>query len=115
MKIVVTGASGFVGSHLVPYLIKQGAEVVALSRRESLPFDCKTQQGDLRDAAFCETATQGADVMIHLAAVMMTSPQQINDLVSLTTQGTSNLVSACKFKWKIFITRRFQSCTERVV
>jgi nucleoside-diphosphate-sugar epimerase len=58
MKIFVTGARGFLGSHVVDSLRKRGAEVHALGR----------QDGDLREPDVAEFRLQEADTIIHLAA-----------------------------------------------
>ena len=58
MKIFVTGARGFLGSHVVDSLRKRGAEVHALGR----------QDGDLREPDIAEFRLQEADTIIHLAA-----------------------------------------------
>jgi GDP-L-fucose synthase len=58
MKITVTGARGFLGSHVVDSLRRRGVEVWALGR----------QDGDLRDAAVAERVLADAETIIHLAA-----------------------------------------------
>lgn len=69
---LVTGAAGFIGSHLVQALGHRGDRVIGLDnfsagRRENLKdFDCL--EGDIRDATQCRTACQGVDYVLHQAA-----------------------------------------------
>ncbi|MBP6124335.1 MAG: GDP-mannose 4,6-dehydratase, partial [Phycisphaerae bacterium] len=83
MKIVVTGAAGFIGSHLCERLVKAGYSVIgvdnfdpfydpAVKRRNlaDLMSSGRFQlaEGDIRDAALMESAAAGAEAVIHLAA-----------------------------------------------
>lgn len=75
MRILVTGAAGFVGSHLVEALRARGDDVVAVDlyddaydpalKRRNLP---DALVGDVRDAAFLDRVFPGVDGVIHLAA-----------------------------------------------
>ncbi|MCP5046667.1 MAG: NAD-dependent epimerase/dehydratase family protein, partial [bacterium] len=78
-KVLVTGADGFIGSHLVEALVEARAEVHALSCYNSYnnwgwleEVDClkdiQVITGDIRDPHFVRTITQGMDVVFHLAA-----------------------------------------------
>ena len=75
-KVLVTGADGFIGSHLTGMLVEQGASVTALALYYS--FDqhgwiddlpepvrrgCEVVRGDIRDAAFVRPLVQGQDVV----------------------------------------------------
>lgn len=72
-KVALTGASGFIGATVAPYLIKQGHEVVALCRSaaaaekaRSLGLEAKVL--DLFDRAALEAVLRGADAIVHMAA-----------------------------------------------
>jgi GDP-L-fucose synthase len=71
---VVTGGSGFVGSHVVEMLVAEGARVSVPTRRQSSPFlaevvgEITIQVGDLEDSGFCRAVVDGAQVVLHLAA-----------------------------------------------
>jgi NAD dependent epimerase/dehydratase len=80
-RILVTGADGFIGSHLVELLVSMGAHVTALSQYNSFNFwgwleglPCLSQvnvvTGDIRDPYFCLEMTKGIDVIFHLAALI---------------------------------------------
>src|SRR6185312_308560 len=72
MRIFVTGATGFVGSHVARVAAEQGAELRLLTRRTSvtanLPKGAELVQGDLREPAKFAGALRGCDALIHVAA-----------------------------------------------
>ena len=71
MKLAVTGATGFVGSHLVDCAIAAGHELTALTRRDQPPREQVTWvPGDLHDRAALERLVDGADAIIHVAGVI---------------------------------------------
>ena len=80
-RVLVTGADGFIGSHLVELLAKKNAEVRALSLYNSFNnwgwlegIDClqdvQVVNGDVRDAHFCKKITKDIDVVFNLAALI---------------------------------------------
>src|SRR5665647_1916172 len=80
-KILVTGADGFIGSHLVEMLVKKGAQVRALSYYnsfnnlgwlEDIPClsDIEVISGDIRDSFFVQKLTKNIDIVFHLAALI---------------------------------------------
>jgi nucleoside-diphosphate-sugar epimerase len=71
MKLAVTGATGFVGSHLLDVALAAGHEIAALTRREQPPRDRVTWvAGDLHDRAALERLVSDADAVIHVAGVI---------------------------------------------
>ena len=73
MKTFVTGATGFLGSHVARVLADQGAELRLLVRatsnlRNLESLKAETAIGDLRDAASLEKAIAGCDTVFHVAA-----------------------------------------------
>ncbi|MEP6638255.1 MAG: complex I NDUFA9 subunit family protein [Chloroflexota bacterium] len=103
--ILVTGASGFVGSHLVPALIAAGHNVVALVRTPNagqivtgrLPLAdrgaIETRVGDVTRPTTLAPALTGVDAVVHLVAI----PRDFNrgaDMRLVNTEGTRALVSA---------------------
>ena len=71
MKLAVTGATGFVGSHLLEAALAAGHEVTALTRRDQAPRERVTWvAGDLDDRAALERLVSDADAVIHVAGVI---------------------------------------------
>jgi nucleoside-diphosphate-sugar epimerase len=99
MKILITGATGFIGRKLVAHLIKEQSEVVALVRRTSdvsgLPKKLRLIDGDMLDTVSLEKAVQDIDVVIHLAAYFDFYPKDKKLLYQVNVEGTQNLINAC--------------------
>jgi nucleoside-diphosphate-sugar epimerase/predicted dehydrogenase len=96
--VFVTGASGFVGGHLVERLIDQGAEVRALIRPRSkvehlAPLDIDWIEGDLRDSDRLANAMAGCEIVYHCAA---TTRGPWSDYVAGTVQGTQHVLEAAR-------------------
>ncbi|MBQ7738478.1 MAG: NAD(P)-dependent oxidoreductase [Desulfovibrionaceae bacterium] len=73
-KIALTGATGFVGSHLLPHLLENGAEVTCIVRKSSnktkLPSQVKIVEADLLTGDGLASALQGQTIFVHLAALL---------------------------------------------
>ena len=86
MRILVTGAAGFIGSHLTRSLLASGHEVVGLDDlstgfESNLPpaqTSWRFLRGDIRDDRVCREATAGADAIVHLAG-RNSVPRSIDD------------------------------------
>lgn len=111
LKVVVTGADGFIGSHLTEMLVRQGAEVTALSCYSSfdtqgwlddLPPDVlaalKVVRGDVRDAGFVRRLVQGQDIVFHLAALIAIPYSYVapQSYVETNVLGTLNVLEAVR-------------------
>ncbi|EAI5931828.1 4,6-dehydratase LegB [Campylobacter coli] len=109
MKILVTGADGFIGSHLCESLLQKGYRVRALSQYNSFNFwghlekspylkDMEVVSGDLRDSFFCEKITQGMDAIFHLGALIAIpySYEAPQSYVDTNVKGTLNMLEAAK-------------------
>ncbi len=98
MKVLVTGSTGFIGSHLVEALVTQGAEVRCLVRTtsnrqwiENLPVEFV--EGDCRDRESLEMAVAGVEQVYHLAGVTRALTKE--SFHDGNVVGTENLVDAC--------------------
>lgn len=88
-RVLVTGASGFIGSHVTKALTDRGLEVV--------PFD-RTHGGDILDAEAVRRAAEGCDTVIHLAAKVHDLAARADDPEQerVTLAGTRNVVDAAR-------------------
>jgi nucleoside-diphosphate-sugar epimerase/intein/homing endonuclease len=68
MKVLVTGGSGFIGTHVMEELLSRGHEVKVFDRRVPKSDRVEWLDGDLRWLGDCDRAVRGADAIIHLAA-----------------------------------------------
>jgi dihydroflavonol-4-reductase len=99
MKVLVTGATGFIGSHLASALRNRGDDVTALARSlkkaEALrPLAVRVIQGDLDDRATLARAVEGQDVVYHVAGVI--SARDEAAFMAANRDGTRNLVEAAR-------------------
>lgn len=110
-KILITGADGFIGSHLTEEILKTGAQVKALNCYNSFNnwgwlegFDKKYPNleiisGDIRDYNFCMSITEGVDIVYHLAALIAIPFSYIapESYIDTNIRGTSNICLASKY------------------
>ena len=95
MKVLVTGASGFLGHAVCAELGGRGHEVAALVRRPgSEPAGTSPVQGDLADTDALAAAARGADCVIHLAAEIA-SQRDARKIAEVNVEGTRRLLEAC--------------------
>jgi nucleoside-diphosphate-sugar epimerase len=98
LKALVTGATGFIGSHLVEAFLQRGDQVRCLVRKTSdlkwlkdLPIE--RTQGDCNDKRSLAEAVKGVDQVFHLAGV--TKAVQEKTYFEVNALGTENLIHAC--------------------
>lgn len=111
MKVLITGAGGFIGSHLVERLVREGAEVTAFVRYNSrqdpgllalLPDDVRDAveiiAGDLRDADAVAGAAQGRELIFHLGALIAIPYSYLHprEVVETNVLGTLNVLMAAR-------------------
>lgn len=91
--VLLTGATGLVGSRLLPRLIESGYDVRVLLRRDvTLPAGATSVLGDLDDPDTLPAAVQGVDAVVHLAALFRTTDEAAIWRANL--DGTRNLLAA---------------------
>ena len=109
MKILVTGSSGFIGSHLTEYLVERGYEVVAFDRYnnnnhygwlEKSKYKKKIEfiLGDIRDYDSVNKAMKGCQSVMHLAALIGIPYSYISPTAYIKTnvEGTFNILESAK-------------------
>lgn len=107
-RILVTGADGFIGSHLTEMLLKQGYKVRALSLYNSFNNwgwledvshpQLEIVSGDVRDAAFCRHICRDCSVVYHLAALIAIPYSYVapESYVDTNVTGTLNMCQAAR-------------------
>lgn len=105
--VLVTGADGFIGSHLVEMLVQAGCTVKALSQYNSFnnwgwleDIDCledvELLTGDVRDPNYCRHITKNVDVVFHLAALIAIPYSYVApaSYIDTNVNGTLNICQA---------------------
>lgn len=107
-KVAVTGADGFIGSHLTEALLAEGCEVRALAQYNSFNNwgwlegisnpNLEIVTGDVRDPDFCRTFVKGVDTVFHLAALIAIPFSYVapDSYVDTNIKGTLNICQACR-------------------
>jgi nucleoside-diphosphate-sugar epimerase len=99
MKALVTGATGFVGSHLAEALRRHGVELTALARSPAkaaalAPLGVRVVAGDLHDQPALERACEGQDIVYHVAGLVAARTEA--DFLAANREGTRNVVGAAE-------------------
>ena len=108
-KVLVTGADGFIGSHLTEMLVVRGYHVKALSQYNSFNnwgwlenINCKKEieilTGDIRDPHYCKTISKNVDIIFHLGALIAIPYSYLapDSYVETNVKGTLNICQAAK-------------------
>ena len=96
MKVLVTGATGFVGPHVANAIVDAGHEVRVLERKpgswRKAGIRCQEAvQGDMTDADGLRRAVQGVDAVVHLVAIRQGKSEEFQRIM---IEGTRNLLAA---------------------
>ncbi len=108
MKAMITGADGFIGSHLTELLFKEGYDVTVLSQYNSFnnwgwieDLNCINQievlNGDIRDSSYCNEIFKNFDVVFNLAALIAIpySYKAPRSYLENNTIGSFNVAESC--------------------
>jgi NAD dependent epimerase/dehydratase len=110
-KVLVTGAAGFIGSHLTQALVREGARVRAMTHYradaslhnlEHVPSEefaaLEIVKGDIADPHFVRRAVNDCDVVFHLAALIAIPYSYVapTSYIATNVQGTLNVLEACR-------------------
>ena len=106
-RVLVTGADGFIGSHLVEMLVEKGCQIRALSLYNSFNNwgwledisklnEIEVLTGDVRDPFFCKKIIKDIDIVFHLAALIAIPYSYIapSSYVETNITGTLNMIQA---------------------
>ncbi len=109
MKVLVTGADGFIGSHLTEALLDEGYNVRALAQYNSFNYwgwiedvasnaNLEIVCGDIRDLAFCREISKNIDLIFHLAALIAIpySYRAPESFIETNIKGTYNICQVAK-------------------
>ena len=99
MRVLVTGGNGFIGSHVIDYLIEQGHTPISFDRygtphRQDVEFIL----GDIRDSVSIDQSMTRVDGVINLAGILGTSETIDRPLLTVQSNmlGAINIFNACK-------------------
>lgn len=103
MKVLVTGATGFIGGNLVRELISQGYQVRALVRKTSnlrplQDMNLEVAEGDLLNKTSLEKALDGCEALFHVAAMYTFWARNPDLIYETNVLGTENILTAAKYK-----------------
>jgi len=106
-RVLITGADGFIGSHLTELLVREGYQVKALAQYNSFNswgwlehVECKERidvlTGDVRDPHYCKQITKDIDILFHLAALIAIpySYSAPDSYIDTNVKGTLNICQA---------------------
>lgn len=112
MKVLITGATGFIGCELGKKLVREGHQIWVVSRnaekaKGQLPFPAKIIEGDLSRGSLNQALFQDVEAVIHLAGENVGegrwTPERKNKIRSSRVQFTQNLIQSLPASLKVFV------------
>jgi uncharacterized protein YbjT (DUF2867 family) len=94
-RVFLTGATGYIGSRLIPILTARGHRVAALTREQSrhkLPPNCDAVSGSALDGNSYAAAVEGADTFIHLIGVSHPSPAKARQFIEIDLKSAEEAI-----------------------
>jgi len=99
VKVLITGATGFIGGRVLSKILEEGHEVVALVREtsntEGIPKNVEIRVADLFDIPSLESAVPDVNVVLHFASYFNFYPADEDLMFKVNVEGTKNLMNAC--------------------
>ncbi|MBV8726662.1 MAG: NAD-dependent epimerase/dehydratase family protein, partial [Candidatus Eremiobacteraeota bacterium] len=96
-SVFLTGATGFVGNHVLQELLARGYRVRALVRNQpSTPLACETVCGDLRNPGSFARTLEDCRYLIHCAAIYSFAPAMRREIDLINVTGTAGLLEAAR-------------------
>ena len=100
-KILVTGATGFIGAYLLQYLVRLGGKNIKAVKRPDSPMDLVADvqdkvewvEADLLDTISLEDAMQGVSKIYHCAAIVSFNDNAASQMMRVNQEGTANVVN----------------------
>jgi len=97
-KVLVTGATGFIGFHVIRALVRQGHQLTCLVRKKSslerlAGLEFRRLDGDVRDVESLARAMTGQEVVYHLAGLVKAT--RVEHLYQVNCEGAANVARAC--------------------
>src|SRR5919205_1364617 len=100
--VLVTGGTGFLGAYVIKNLVEEGVAVRAIRRSNKLPFfipkpildKVEWVEGDVLDVMALDDAMQGAEAVIHSAAIVSFGKSNRNEMYKINIEGTANVINA---------------------
>lgn len=105
-KILVTGATGFLGSYLLRHLVAEGYTEIRAMKRATSSMDMvqevrdavKWVDGDIMDVPFLEDAMEDCDQVYHCAAIVTQPKVEVSEMMRINVEGTANVVNVAIYK-----------------
>jgi dihydroflavonol-4-reductase len=93
-EVAVTGASGFIGAHLVEFLLSKGLDVRVLIHHTDLPLNVIRYRGSILDRKGLEKFLAGVDLVFHMAAALGSRGLSRREFYAINRTGVTNVLSS---------------------